>query len=216
MKREDPFPSLPSRRPASFPQLLALVHWPTVGGAAALAALLLAVLIGFLPRPARPRTEPGQAVAAREAADTLAPGPRLVDRPVPLVANGPPDESPSAERSGDVPVQAAEEARDESCTKPAPAPQERQADGPPAEPELAVQPAGGLPAEAIVPDAPRPEPEGPIQAAPAAARAGRPRSFGTALTFAVSPRDAGRQALRQRKLVFLLHVSGNFEKSEFT
>jgi hypothetical protein len=40
--------------------------------------------------------------------------------------------------------------------------------------------------------------------------------FGTAVTFAASPKIAGEQALEQRKLLFVLHVSGNFEDPGFT
>jgi hypothetical protein len=40
--------------------------------------------------------------------------------------------------------------------------------------------------------------------------------FGTTLTFAESPAVAARQALKEEKLVFVLHVSGNFEESQFT
>jgi hypothetical protein len=40
--------------------------------------------------------------------------------------------------------------------------------------------------------------------------------FGTAVTFLDSPRIAAEQALKQHKLVFVLHVSGNFEDPGFT
>jgi hypothetical protein len=40
--------------------------------------------------------------------------------------------------------------------------------------------------------------------------------YGTAVTFAQSPAEAAKQALREEKLVFVLHVSGNFEDSDFT
>jgi hypothetical protein len=40
--------------------------------------------------------------------------------------------------------------------------------------------------------------------------------YGTSVTFAQSPIEAARQALQQEKLVFVLHVSGNFEESQFT
>ena len=40
--------------------------------------------------------------------------------------------------------------------------------------------------------------------------------YGTAVTFAHSPSEAARQALELEKLVFVLHVSGNFEVSEYT
>ncbi len=42
------------------------------------------------------------------------------------------------------------------------------------------------------------------------------RSLDTALTWARSPAEASEQAARQGKLVFLIHVSGNFEDPGFT
>lgn len=40
--------------------------------------------------------------------------------------------------------------------------------------------------------------------------------YGTTLQFADSPAAAAQQALKEEKLVFILHVSGNFEDSAFT
>ena len=42
------------------------------------------------------------------------------------------------------------------------------------------------------------------------------RSLNTALTWAKSPAEAAEQARRDGKLVFLIHVSGNFEDPGFT
>ena len=42
------------------------------------------------------------------------------------------------------------------------------------------------------------------------------RSLGTALTWAKTPAEAAEQAEREGKLVFLIHVSGNFENPGFT
>jgi hypothetical protein len=42
------------------------------------------------------------------------------------------------------------------------------------------------------------------------------RSLNTALTWAKSPEEAALQAEREGKLVFLIHVSGNFENPGFT
>jgi hypothetical protein len=41
-------------------------------------------------------------------------------------------------------------------------------------------------------------------------------TFGTSVQFEASPSAAARRALKEEKLVFVLHVSGNFEESEFT
>ena len=40
--------------------------------------------------------------------------------------------------------------------------------------------------------------------------------YGTSVVFADSPADAARRALAEEKLVFVLHVSGNFEESQYT
>ncbi len=40
--------------------------------------------------------------------------------------------------------------------------------------------------------------------------------FGTSVVFASSPAQAAKQALEEEKLVFVLHVSGLFEESDYT
>ena len=40
--------------------------------------------------------------------------------------------------------------------------------------------------------------------------------FGTSVIFAGTPAEAAKQALKEEKLVFVLHVSGLFEESDFT
>jgi len=39
---------------------------------------------------------------------------------------------------------------------------------------------------------------------------------GTSVVFADSPIEAAKQAMEEEKLVFVLHVSGNFETPEYT
>jgi hypothetical protein len=39
---------------------------------------------------------------------------------------------------------------------------------------------------------------------------------GTSIDFVSSPSDAAKQAKKEEKLVFVLHVSGNFEDPRFT
>ena len=41
-------------------------------------------------------------------------------------------------------------------------------------------------------------------------------TFGTSLEWAGSPSDAAKKALKEKKLVFVLHVSGRFEEAKFT
>ncbi len=43
-----------------------------------------------------------------------------------------------------------------------------------------------------------------------------PQRFGTSVEFVSSPAEASRSARWDEKLVFILHVSGNFEDSKFT
>jgi len=40
--------------------------------------------------------------------------------------------------------------------------------------------------------------------------------FGTSVQFVESPSDAAKQAIKEEKLVLVLHVSGNFETPDFT
>lgn len=40
--------------------------------------------------------------------------------------------------------------------------------------------------------------------------------YGTSVHFHATPSEAAKQALKEQKLVFVLHVSGHFEDSEFT
>ncbi|HXG63120.1 MAG TPA: hypothetical protein VNO22_17245 [Planctomycetota bacterium] len=42
------------------------------------------------------------------------------------------------------------------------------------------------------------------------------RTYGTAVVWEDSPSEAARKAKAEGKLVFLLHVSGNFEDPRFT
>jgi hypothetical protein len=48
------------------------------------------------------------------------------------------------------------------------------------------------------------------------AKAADRETFGTAVPFARNPFEAARQATAERKLTFVLHVSGNFEEARFT
>jgi hypothetical protein len=42
------------------------------------------------------------------------------------------------------------------------------------------------------------------------------RRLGTSVEWATNVSEAARQAARERKLVFLMHISGNFEILDFT
>lgn len=95
-----------------------------------------------------------------------------------------------------------------------------------AEPEVALRPAPlMLPAKVQVPDREHADPPAQIARAPAPL-AGEPepadkagaacQRFGTAVDFVASQMEASRQALVEDKLMFVLHISGNFEEARFT
>ena len=50
----------------------------------------------------------------------------------------------------------------------------------------------------------------------AAKHADKEACHGTAVEFVDTPSEAAKQALKEKKLVFVLHVSGNFEDPRFT
>jgi hypothetical protein len=88
--------------------------------------------------------------------------------------------------------------------------------------EAEEEPAPQRPVMAAVNIEPEPKP-GPLPrpavVRPALQPKAKPvvdRHFGTRLEFAASPAEAYRKAKNEKKLVFLLHVSGQFEKPEFT
>jgi hypothetical protein len=63
---------------------------------------------------------------------------------------------------------------------------------------------------------------GPAKSAPPAKPAKEKKkadtcgSFGTSVEFVDTPSEAARMAKKEQKLVFVLHVSGNFEDPRFT
>jgi hypothetical protein len=89
----------------------------------------------------------------------------------------------------------------------------------PPEPVAVSRPA---PAPAAMPAAPEPAAPAPalLTETPSLldseASCGAPQSYGTSVTFLGTPAEAARQAQRDHKLLFILHVAGNFEDSRFT
>lgn len=55
-----------------------------------------------------------------------------------------------------------------------------------------------------------------LAAAPAFAAGTETTCFGTKVEFVDTPKEAAALAKKQEKLVFVLHVSGNFEDPRFT
>jgi hypothetical protein len=58
--------------------------------------------------------------------------------------------------------------------------------------------------------------KGPQPKPPAKAEGETCGSFGTSVEFYDTPSEAARHAKKEQKLVFVLHVSGNFEDPRFT
>jgi hypothetical protein len=72
-----------------------------------------------------------------------------------------------------------------------------------------------------LPAVPKSEPRPDAQDTPddallGASPAGACETYGTSVHFLNNPSEAARKARRHDKLVFLLHVSGNFEDAKFT
>lgn len=55
-----------------------------------------------------------------------------------------------------------------------------------------------------------------VAAGPAVAAENETACFGTRVDFLDTPKEAAALARKQEKLVFVLHVSGNFEDPRFT
>ena len=98
---------------------------------------------------------------------------------------------------------------------------------PVAAPQQVILPGGLAPAEPLA-EEDVPEIAGPpLQEGGLVVGAGLPaeegckpgeerETFGTAVAFARNPLEAARLARAERKLTFILHVSGNFEEARFT
>ncbi len=70
---------------------------------------------------------------------------------------------------------------------------------------------------AVTPPQPVVRPVKPVKPAPPPKTEGATcGDFGTSVEFADSPVEAAKKAKKEQKLVFVLHVSGNFEDPRFT
>ena len=164
-----------------------LIYWPAVGLAASAGVTLIsAVLICVVRLPARASQPQPIALAAPTVE---APNPSVPADQTALVDQAPP--SPQRFDRGIIPLPAPEPV--------APVVRKDDADHFDA-PPLASPPQLDSP------------PADPPQQ-PAAATC---QTFGTSVAFAVSPAAATKQAVKDGKLLFLLHVSGDFEDDAFT
>jgi hypothetical protein len=87
---------------------------------------------------------------------------------------------------------------------------------------LTAKPAA-IPSRPAPPPVPVEPPPAPLLAGPApggcpvpAGPASAPQNYGTRVSFVASPAEAEQLAGKEQKLVFVLHISGNFEDSHFT
>jgi hypothetical protein len=87
---------------------------------------------------------------------------------------------------------------------------------PPAPPTPAPTPAADQPAEAPAAPAPSIFDASPVVDLTPAAPPKTCETFGTSVEFAASPAEAAKTAKRDDKLLFLMHISGNFEDDAFT
>jgi hypothetical protein len=177
-----------------------LVHrWWIVAGGAVLLAVVLALSVPKRKSSQAPLAGPTPAVSALDPDETVHP---LLAQPKPP----PPQTEPAL-------VAAYNALTDLFQAKPPqtePAPETKVAVPPmppPAEPEPAPAPQGAVvPALAGNPEA--------APTSPAVARG--EDNCGTSVKFLSNPDEAARKAKRDEKLLFLLHVSGNFEDRQFT
>jgi hypothetical protein len=73
------------------------------------------------------------------------------------------------------------------------------------------------PPEPVAPPPPAPVvPDEAVCMADEGTACGVPQTYGTSVAFLATPAEAARQARREQKLLFVLHISGNFEDSRFT
>lgn len=185
--------TMPCSRPA--PRTRSRLHWPAIAAAAVfsvvfISGLTLAALV--IKRPgAEPRAQP-----------------RLA--PVVELAELPALEEPAAPQQE--PVSTAEPVPPADVPVPLP---ERGRSAPGLD-EILANVAGSLPTQVPSPwptTVARDEP--PAPAAPVAAPR-PPVTCGTSVEFQASPAEAARRAQQEKKLLFLLHVSGDFEDPGFT
>jgi hypothetical protein len=162
-------------------------QWQVVAGTGILCTFLIGALIVWLPpRSDRPSAE--TQVASLSVAQPEAPPP---NPPEPATVTELPAPAPSEHEEATVALTKAPESSSAV-----------EQEAPPAEVQT-FQVAIKEPVQ-------RPEPE-PVQLPP-----GNERRCGTAVQFVANPEAAAEQARKEKKLLFVLHVSGNFEDSGFT
>jgi hypothetical protein len=164
------------------------IHWPVVAAAFAVAVAGLVALMGAVRRdPARPKVF----TEAEEVSPLAEAPPEPLFSPEPAAVPVEP-QTPVAVAQAEPPPVA------EPAPKPAPDDRPVRLPEPPADPPA--------PAEARVCQ----------NCQPPAKAASAPGRYGTAVDFVDDPTQAARKALQESKLLFILHVAGNFEDDKFT
>jgi hypothetical protein len=120
------------------------------------------------------------------------------------------EDPPPAEHHARKHISARQAATDHHPTAERGAPEPEKA--PPVDPPASEEPVTAPPAEPVPPE-PMKEPAPPAGPAPK-----RPagETYGTSVLFLSNTEQATKVALAEAKLLFVLHVSGNFEESCFT
>ena len=163
-----------------------LIYWPPV----VVAAVLSLLLIGGLLALARLR-------------------PAAAGGPAALAA--PP--APAAGKSGEAPAMPPESNPPAAAPDPSPPPAPGAGDRPTRRPPPVADTVLPVDEPFTLP----PHPGGPAPCPTAAApKCAAPHNYGTSVNFVDGPAEAAAQALRDNKLLFVLHVAGNFEDDKFT
>lgn len=208
-----PLPDREVRAPASGAcgSRTALVYWPAVAAAALLSLFVLTGLLAWLAAHPGSRSSAPPALAFRAVETKPASLREAVRAPLPREEPAALT-TPAAPSAPENPAPATEVKEPALVDTPAPPPL---APEPPAQQEAKADETPEVP----VP----PEPQEPILtpakqllAAQAPAPVCAAERYGTRVDFLNNPQVAARQARTQAKLIFLLHVSGNFEDNCFT
>ncbi len=191
----------PVRRPPPGPSPsppASLIYWPAVATAGGLALALLGVLAVWV------ALHPASEATVEVAVPPPAPPIPQAEPPAPVVPLAAP-QAPAAEVEKTL-------VPEPSPPKDTPVRPTAVDQRPPAPPRLPEEPNQAPPPEPP-PAEPKQQVAGPPEPMPA-----RPagETYGTSVLFLNNPEQAARIAKQEAKLLFVLHVSGNFEDSCFT
>ena len=191
----------PSQPPPSANSGRPRIYWFPIAAAVLVSLLLVGGLVGFVKYAGAPARPGGEETAARTAERPGAEADRAL-------ASTPRSPGEGPEVPPDVPANQTSSTPQTACPPPAVNPRPVSTQRVPAAPVPSRDPS--FPPR---PDRTTPPPRQP--AAPAETCAVAPK-YGTSLEFVDDPRAAAQKALQEQKLLFVLHVAGNFEDDKFT